>query len=234
MSFTKADIRAGVRGNLGDPGGLTDQDIDQHIGEAIFAYSKLVPNYKVTDLTGDGSAYDFSLPSDFQLGFSSIVSIEFPANEQVPTYLADTSWILYQNTTTTKFRFLLTPGNGEIARIAYTVPHSIDADDASLTTVIDADRVAIEYLTTARAAEELAAEATRLSVGTNSDIPFLPAPVASYRLLAQDYLRMYYEHMDIPADGGSPGLSLTGSLSNIPSWGSRGLVREQPNPLPFN
>jgi len=231
-SFTKADVRTQVVGNLGDPAKLTEQDIDQHIDEAVLAYSQLSPNVKAYDYTGDGSTYDFTFPSDFVDGFSSLLSIEAPQGEQFPVYLTQTDWIFYRSTTALKLRLLSIPATSVVVRITYTANHIVDSDDSSLSTVPSTDIHAIVYLATSRAALELAGEAVRQAKGGNSDIPFLPGPATDYRFLAQDYLRLYNEFMDVPLDGSKPGLWTSGSLPALPSWDSAPLIREQRNPIP--
>ncbi len=106
---------------------LEQAEIDAFIQEAIGIYSRHRPLEKVAEIAGDGS-YSYSLPEDWENGFSVIKKIEYPVGEQEPCYLDSARYLLYQDDTATKLRFLQdTPTAAETFLLTYTIRHSVAA-----------------------------------------------------------------------------------------------------------
>ena len=106
--------------------------LDDALSQALQEYSRRLPYVKTAVLTGDGSTILFAVPTDWQLGWSHIVTVEYPAGADEPTYLSTASWSLYQNTDNTlKIRLLTAPASGETARVRYTTVHSVGETSAS-------------------------------------------------------------------------------------------------------
>ncbi len=110
----------------------TNEELDPDIrealvNEAVKMYSAYRPLEKVDRVTGDDS-YTYDLPTDWEDGFSSIKSIEYPADEQTPTILAESTYQVYRSDTGLKLRFLVaTPSTLEDYLITYFIRHSVAA-----------------------------------------------------------------------------------------------------------
>jgi hypothetical protein len=233
MTFSRKDVIAGVVTNLGDPGNIDVIDMLQFVDEALVAYSKNRPLTKIVDFTADGSTFDFPVPSDYVGGISELISIEYPAGMQVPLLLENTEWGFYLSSAGVQIRFSITPTAGHVARVLYTAAQAIGIEDGTTTTVPDIDMHAIVYLATSKAATSLAAKAARISKGKFDDMP-LPGvgPVVDYTNIAEKYLGMWNDHMEITLDGSKPAFSSQGNIAFVPSWNSGPLLRERRSPIP--
>ncbi len=103
-------------------------ELENFIVEALSYYSKDKPYRAIHDITtGDGSTYQFALPDEWVQDFSYILSIEYPAGEQVPVYLETGDYTVYQLTSTSyKIHFYSTvPGSGKTARVRYTLSYTL-------------------------------------------------------------------------------------------------------------
>src|SRR5438309_363033 len=123
---------------LGNPpnstAGILDADIQSFIGEAIRRFSADAPQVAYTDYTGNGVAFDFTLPVAWVAGFSSVRTIEYPQGNRPATYLDDLEWVLYPDSSAPSvIRLnLTTPDVGAKVRVGFTLPYPIP--DASVAT----------------------------------------------------------------------------------------------------
>lgn len=102
---------------------LSDTDVDSIVVATLEQFSKDCPYIKVSDISGDGG-YDYSLPTSWQDGFSSIKKVEYPAGEREPVYLEPEDWIIYDNGISKKLRLLNhTPTASEMIRLTYTIAY---------------------------------------------------------------------------------------------------------------
>ena len=134
-----------------DPAGY-----DQHIRNAVKAYSRKRPRRAVTDMAATG-AFDYGLPEGWvdgtQESGSSLVSVEYPADQRPPSVVLLRDIEIYRKPGGPVLRFReLTPDAGVI-RVEWTAPHTIDEEG---TTVPESDFDTVAYLATAAACEELA------------------------------------------------------------------------------
>lgn len=109
---------------------LENIDVDVLIVSVLVGqFSKDFPSIVVSDIAGDGG-FDYDLPSTptakaWVDGFSQICAIEFPAGEQIPTYMEVKDYIIYDNGTEKQLRFLVdVPSATQTIRMIYIVPYS--------------------------------------------------------------------------------------------------------------
>ena len=132
---TIEDYRKKIELTVQDKDGIvTKEERDTFILEAAKKYSKIITYEIVTDFTGDGSSYDFTLPPTYYDGFSVIRSIEFPQGDQIPTYLEDGDWQIYKSTTLTpKLRLLNDiPSATQTLRVIHTSFHLLTSSSATI------------------------------------------------------------------------------------------------------
>jgi len=73
---------------------LTDTEIESFITDALKIYSKHRPLLKKYEYIGVGNEYEYPLPSDWIEGFSVLKRIEYPAGDQVPTFIDQNEYSL--------------------------------------------------------------------------------------------------------------------------------------------
>lgn len=115
----------------------TSGDVEKAIREALEVYDDDAPREVVVDTNGDGTSYDFDLPSGFVVGFSRIISIEYPVGNRPATLVAPADWGIYHTPSEAQLRFNdLVPANAAPFRMTYTARHTVDdLDSATATTV---------------------------------------------------------------------------------------------------
>lgn len=116
---------------------ISSADIDDHAQQALKEYSLKRPLEKVQEIAGDDS-YDYSLPSDWVQGYSYYKSIEYPYDEQDPTFIAKEEWCIFLklvgSTQTYVLRFKsFSPSSSEYIRGIYIIPHALGATAADTT-----------------------------------------------------------------------------------------------------
>jgi hypothetical protein len=161
---------------------LAAVEVVKAIEEAIAGrYSKDRPRKQVTDLTGDGATYEWSLAgvSGWQEGFSRVIEIEYPEGERSPVYLEGGEWLLYAAPAGRFLRFAMALSTGKKARVRFTAAHAVDAS-----TVPDADFYAVGALAASLAARRLAA--LHAQTGDSS----IAADTVNYRTKSQEYMAL--------------------------------------------
>jgi hypothetical protein len=132
-----------------DAGKVSAAQRDQNIALAVERYSSARPRDAVEDVVGAGTA--LPLPAGYQVGFSDVMGLEYPAGRVPPVRVASDRWEMY-----------LAPGGLEImlldavagsVRVAYTVRHQLDAVTDTIPTK---DREAVAKYAAALACEQLA------------------------------------------------------------------------------
>jgi hypothetical protein len=162
MGETRTSLTNQVVGLLRDEsiGHIPFDGITQSLRAALEQYAFDVPRILVTDLAGDGNAFDFSIADlpGYQDGFSVISSIEYPAGGRHPLALDAGEWGMYRSPDGLMVRLgALTPRSGESIRVTYSVAHTIeDLDGATETTILPMHTQAFVYLTAAKAMQMIA------------------------------------------------------------------------------
>jgi hypothetical protein len=128
---------------------LGPHDLDPFLDEALRRYQRARPRHAAFTVAGDGSAYDFALPDGtlyssapaWVVGYSAVLSVEFPAGEREPVYLEQDAYALWPRDVPTALRLLFeTPATGQSARVTYSVPHTL-SEAVSTIPSTDADVV---------------------------------------------------------------------------------------------
>ena len=208
MAYSKEDYLARLETSLQDSAEkLQPADKSRLLLQAVAIYSKDRPRKVIHELTGDGSAYDFAMPTDpaWVEGFSTIIDqIEYPADDyQDPQYLEDDQWKFFKklvsSVTTTYIRFTsFIPASGKVARFEYIVPHTLN--DTTIT-IDDNDIEAVVNLTAALCFWALAAKFAQSTDSTiDADVIDYARKTDLYTALAKERLSTYNSLMGIGED----------------------------------
>jgi hypothetical protein len=84
---TRLELRVLVRRRLGDLAAsytFSDEQLNQWINDAIADYSLHFPWKKVESIDCSAGVHEYALPADFH----GVLSVEYPAGDDPPTYLA--------------------------------------------------------------------------------------------------------------------------------------------------
>jgi hypothetical protein len=149
MAITQSDIITRVKVILQDDGKIivdlsTETELKALISSAVgIFYDKDKPYKKYKSYTGTGT-YDYTKPTDWIDGFSQIILIEYPAGEQEPIYLQPEKYMIYNNGTIDKIRFISdSPSASETFILTYIIPHTISS---TVCTIYEGDFNAICHL----------------------------------------------------------------------------------------
>ena len=212
MAYERKDIISRIKFLIQDGAGFMDTaSLDTAIEAAVNIYSRDIPQIKINDFTGDGLAYSWAVPSDWQEEFSAVKAVEYPQGENPAEYLEDDEWTIYydlvDNVKTLKFRLIdITPSATETIRLLYTAPHTVPA--AGSVTIRDVDGEAFCHLTASLCLRALAAKHTQSSESTiGADSVDWSSKVQQYIDLAKEYESLYRNHLgkgdDQPVKAGS-------------------------------
>ena len=80
---------------------LNDTEIGERVDQAVKAYSRLRPYTKHQETVGNGEQV-YALPSDWHVGFSSIVSVELPVGSYPRQFLDPNEYEVVENVDSTK------------------------------------------------------------------------------------------------------------------------------------
>lgn len=202
-------------------GKLTDYaDYDTLIAQAIKGrYSQDRLLVKAKDYSGDNSTYAFEMPAatgnpavyGWIEGFSSVVSLEYPAGER-PQVFIDPREISIDFTSATAKKLILsetTPSTGKTLRLRYTTRREVEAD------VLLTDVDAVVKLSASLCCRALA------GLYAQTSDPTLSADVVNYRTKAQEYTTLADKfEKDYQAQLGSEKESTAPASGNV-NWDSR-------------
>lgn len=203
MSLTREDYIARLGSALQDDAEkLSPDDNSRLLSQAIIIYSKDKPRTLIKEEDGDGSKYDFALPSDWVEGFSYIVGdIEYPADTyQDPNYIEKIDWKLFKKlvsaVTTTYLRITsFIPASGYKLRYEYTLPHTLDE---TTNTVNENDTEAVVALAAALCFWALAAKFAQSTDSTiEADVIDYQRKSDLYATLAKEKLSTYNSLMGL-------------------------------------
>lgn len=175
----------------------TPAQIDRAIVEAAKRYARVRPIEAVQDYPGDGTTFDFALPTGWVPDLSTVRSLEYPMGERPPSMLEDEDWQFYRASTSVVMIRLkvVTPSAGQTLRVTWTKPHLVDLAGS---TIVAQDEEAVANLAAAIGLRQLAAHAA------NTVDPSLAADSVNYRSKSSEYLKLadaletqYREHMGI-------------------------------------
>ena len=142
MAFDLAGVQARATTLIQDADAnllIPAPDMDEAARQGLAQYSNDTPASIITDLSGDGVTYEYTLPTGFVDGLSRVLSIEYPAGERPSVMLDPAHLEVYRTTSTTKLRFVaITPASGEAARVTFTGRHTLKSLDSAAATSVPA------------------------------------------------------------------------------------------------
>jgi len=222
MTKDRDDYIARIQTNLNFKDAVSDvsaAEIVSCLDTAIDWYSRDRPYELVHSITGDGGNR-YTLPSDWDTDFSSIVYVEFPAGEDDPTLLDEEEVFVWTNASTTAFQFRFRDlTTSDTALVKYTRKHSITS---TACTVPDTDFDAVCFLATAHAALAIAGRLIRNKneSGMMDGLVSLRTTSDQYKSYAQEMLKMYFRRLGINPDQGVKARLAIFDLDPMPSsWG---------------
>ena len=210
--MTFADLQIAVDSRIQDDAGKLAPDArDDCIREAIRdRYSRFRPQELVKDLAGDGVTWKWALNTtnfpSWDNARSSIVALEYPAEERPPRFLETADWVIIRAATSRWVGLsAITPGTGATLRVTYTAPH---ADDASTVPAGDLDAVANAAAALAsRRLQAIYSQLGNSSIG--ADAVDYGAKRDGFASLAKDLDRRFEESMGTAEDDEAPAASGT-------------------------
>lgn len=198
--LTLADFNARVDEFVKDSvSDLASGEVDNAVLAAVKRYSRHKPQSLVDEFQGDGG-YNYDLPSDWVQGFSRIIQVEYPYDQQRPNVIPQENWALFlklvNSTQTLVLRFLtFSPVAGEYVRITYTTPHKVD-DSSS--TVFDNDFDAVCSLAAAYCCGALSRKYSQTSDPTiAADVVNYAAKASSYASRAKELFQAYLDQLGL-------------------------------------
>ena len=218
MAYSKEDYLSRLETALQDIAEkLQPDDKDRILAQAVLVYSKDRPRELVHELTGDGSAYDFALPSSWIEGLSNIIGkIEYPADDyQNPVYIEDDEWIFFKKlvltVTTTYIRFVtFTPANGKKARFLYNITHTLND---TTNTIVENDIDAVVTLTAALCFWALAAKfAQNTDSSLDADVIDYQRKSDTYAMLAKEKMAIYASLMGLGQEAKTAATARAGTV----------------------
>lgn len=228
-----ADITA-VRNRIKDVSAtspyLSDDDIDLAIQSAVGTdYSRHRPRLVTIDITGDGGVfYSLTDESDWEHGFSRIVSVEYPAldvssDTNRPTYLDSMEdYREYDNGTKVYLHLWNhTPDATETIRLVITKRHELTSGDGAVDTLYEYDREAVLDLAAGIAALTAASRAAQShDSGLRSTGVKRGDAHARYMAIAKEWRARYLRHMGLSDNesGEVRAAGLTTEWDSIPDF----------------
>jgi hypothetical protein len=186
------------------------------IAEAVKTYSTYRPIEVPLRVDGD-DGYTYDLPDEWEDGFSSILSIEYPAGEQVPVILDPLTYQLYRDDTGLHLRFLAdSPGATEEFILTYTVRHNVEVDEG---TIPESDFDAVVNLATSLACSAIGRKYTQDAGGSTIAVGSEQwRSVIRYTEKSRELMDLFLKHMGVGKEVG-PALAF-GTMVGVSSWGS--------------
>jgi len=182
MARTLADVKESVEILVQDSStALSTANRELLIKRAVEAYSLCFPLQTVKEYAGNSIAYQFALPADFYEGFSAVLLVEYPADEQPLCFLKqDTYPQVLKKTDGLYLHFdSFTPGAYTI-RIIYTTLHTVATVGGALSVPLG-DFMMLCYLTAHLWLQTLA------NKYANTQDSSLSADVVNYRTKSDEY-----------------------------------------------
>lgn len=208
-----------VQEKLSFPTEIDEPAIENAIDSAIVILSRIKPRIAIVDFTGNNSAYDFTLPSSWVEGFSTVLSVEYPSGKQSPIYIKTFEYRMYQSATgTIKFRLVNdTPSATDTVRVSYSAPWEIDSTSS---TVLAQDVRAVVDLAASICAQELSAKAAQTQVRSlDADAINYLAKVDHWSSISKRLESSFKRHVGVSEDSWIKATSKTTEIDSIFPWG---------------
>lgn len=220
MATTRSTILPKVQSRIQDTSQkLGEADLESCLDAALVVYAQDRPRVLYQDYTGDGNNYAFVLPTGWQNGYSSLVSVEWPAAQRVPCFLEADEYGLRQ-WSANEVKLVLTegtPGANETLRVGFTLPHQLLASGNNASTIAESDEEAFCDLAASLALDRLAA-----AYAQTGDA-LIAADTVNYRSKSEEYTglaraarKRYADHIE-RGGGATP---QAGESAGFVNWGS--------------
>lgn len=199
MGATLAEYQARSRQMLGHPStdSIATADLEEHVEEAVRAYSRDRPRIAWRDYVGDGTTFDLDLAlvTEWVAGFSQPQAVEYPLGQRPSEFLDMAEVIPYPyGSLPTMIRLTsTTPAVGQTTRLYFSVPWPIPTNDPTADKIPVTDFEAVCHLSAHLGATQLAGRAVpRKDPNLPSAAVFdLSAEGPNWRELARDHLKEY-------------------------------------------
>lgn len=224
MAYVEKDFLDTIFTNrLASPPDVHPTEVSGFLLKALQTYSVFKPRILAAEMTGDGSKYDFDLPTDWVEGFSQIIDIEYPSGSQIPTYLKAYQYRIYQSATTKKLRLLTyIPGATEKLLVTYTLPHSVTS---AVNTTEQQDFSAICDLAASVGCDYLAEKFAQTQSSTlDADVVNYLSKVDYYRNLSRRLMVDFKTHFGMKEDDVVPAISKVGDMPAPTSTGGLNML----------
>jgi hypothetical protein len=216
---TKQTYVTGVRYRLSYPQELDEPTIQDAVNRAVILYSKIRPKQAVTDFSGDGSSYDFTLPSDWVEGYSRILQVEFPTGNQQATILKSHKYTVYQSATDTYvFRLIEdTPSSTQTVRVTYTIPYTVNDSSSDVRAQDEEALIDLAAAFCARVLSAKAAQTTQSSLDADP-INYL-AKVDHWSNVAKRLEGLFKQHFGITSETWIQAVNAVMDVDALFPWG---------------
>jgi len=169
---------------------LSNTDRELLINESVKKYSKRRPYIRTEIYTGTSTDY-YSLPSNYEDGFSEIYEIEYPTAASPKEVIEPKYWAVEQMSDGKYLRFFsYNPGADQTFWVKYTSRYAFSGDTSSIP---DCDKTALAYLCASLFCEAIADYyASRADPNlTAVEIPGFNSRVAEWQSQAKRWMTKY-------------------------------------------
>jgi hypothetical protein len=182
---------------------ITNVQRDAAIDSAVIRYSSDRPYSKVVDAMP--AANVLALPVSWEVGFSDLISIEYPIGSNPPIYLESEIYRLYSKPDgTQEIRFDNSMPAANV-RLTFTVKHSVIAGGQPADTVPIADREAVCKYAASLLCDQLAALYSNTQDSTiQADAVQYQSKASQRRSQAKTYRQQYLDYMGVDEKNATP------------------------------
>ena len=175
---------------------FSDADKEAFVLEAVKQYSRDKPRLRDAELTGDGSAQQFVIPTGWTDGFSVVQQVEYPIDNYPPLFLdlQDNVIIMQKAGVPKVILSKLVLGSGEKARIFYFTPHTVDGSSSTLPVPDEEAVVNLACSFLCRGLSAYYAEETETTL--TIDVASRKSQADSFNMQSDRFSRLYKEQIE--------------------------------------
>lgn len=198
---------------------VSPAQIDRAVGLALVRYDQDRPRTVVEDVAGGGTT--LPLPTAWVPGVSALRGIETPPDHLPPADLDADAWMLYQAPDSEQIRLAAALPAGQLARLAYTVPHVLTDGEC---TVPVGHHEAFACYAAAVLCEQIATSyADNAEATIAADRVDQTSPAREWSIRARSYRTRYFASLGIASSGGQEAArpqpaGTVAQMDLAPSW----------------
>ncbi len=214
MSLTRLDFLTRIRQLVRDDASiLQDAELRAHLADAVSKYEDYRPRVSVSLVAGDGSTYNYDLPTGWIDEFSVMLAIEYPVQDAGrPEFLSQKLYEMLETENGQKIRLYDPFGSGYNARFVYSIPHTLDD---STCTISQADLNPVCHKAAALCCASLASYYNQTARATiSADVVDYFDKARIYQERGKDFSKMFSDAIVIS------GYAI-GDWDMEPSWGDK-------------